>query len=86
MGFVKRLGYLISVIIISIALTAPAAAKDISLREAVDLVQQRYPGKVLKASQTRIKDNTFYRIKVMTKQGRVVTLLVNADTGRIRKE
>ena len=58
----------------------------ISMKQAVKKVQENYPGKILKSSTTQIDNQKFYRIRVLNKQGRVITLLVNAKNGRIRKE
>lgn len=81
-----RLFYFVFAMLIAVCAMPQAHAKSISLREAINTVQAQYPGKVLKTGQVNIKQNKYYRIKLVTKKGRVISVLVNVDTGKIRKE
>jgi uncharacterized membrane protein YkoI len=59
------------------------AEERISLAEATRMVQQRYGGQVLRAEAKRDKGRTVYRIRVLTEDGRVRTVNVDAATGRM---
>lgn len=56
--------------------------KPISREQAVNLAQQKYPGKVLKVQDKQ----QYYRIRVLQTDGRVITVLVDGQTGRIKKD
>jgi len=55
----------------------------LSLSAAADLVQQRTGGRVLSAQAVREQGRELYRIKVLTRQGEVRIVLVDAATGRM---
>jgi len=55
----------------------------LSLSDAADLVQQRTGGRVLSAQTVREQGREVHRIKVLTRQGEVRIVLVDAATGRI---
>jgi len=59
------------------------ADERISLAEATRMVQQRYGGQVLRAEAKRDNGRTVYRIRVLTEDGRVRTVHVDAATGRM---
>jgi hypothetical protein len=61
---------------------APYAA-GLSLDQAVDLVQKRYDAKVVRAEESREGDHVVYRIRLLSADGRVFTVRVDARTGRI---
>lgn len=75
--------------------TAPAAipspqvlrmtqsAENISLAEATRMVQERTGGQVLRAETKRDKGRAVHRIRVLTEDGRVRTVHVDAETGRM---
>ena len=56
--------------------------KPISREQAVNLAQQKFPGKVLKVQDKQ----QYYRIRVLQTDGRVITVLVDGQTGRIKKD
>lgn len=58
-----------------------AARSGLSLNEAVDLVQRRTGGRVLAAQAAREQGREIYRIKILTQQGEVRIVLVDAATG-----
>ncbi len=57
--------------------------RRISLNEAVELVQSQTGGRVLQAQEVRGDGRDIYRIKVLTRQGEVRIVHVNAETGAI---
>ena len=59
------------------------AERRISLNQAADLVQQRTGGRVLSAQAVREQGREIYRIKVLTRQGEVRIVLVDAATGHM---
>lgn len=56
-----------------------------SSQQAAQLVKNRFGGKVLKVSKSKIKNQLSYRVKVVRKDGHVVSVLVNAKTGRLTR-
>jgi hypothetical protein len=57
----------------------------ISLDEAVAQARQRYRGKVLSAETTRVDGRKVHRIKILTKDGRVKRITVDAGSGQNKK-
>lgn len=55
---------------------------EISLDQAVAQARQQYNGKVLSADTTRVEGRKVYRIKILTKDGRVKRTQIDAGTGR----
>lgn len=53
----------------------------LSLNDATELVQKRSGGRVLAAQEVREQGRQMYRIKVLTRQGEVRIVLVDAETG-----
>jgi uncharacterized membrane protein YkoI len=62
---------------------AGAHAGAVSLDRAVEMVQRRYDAKVVRAEETREGDDVVYRIRLLSADGRVFTVRVNARTGQI---
>ena len=60
-----------------------AQAEQVSLAEATRMVQQRYGGQVLRAETKRDDGRVVHRIRVLTEDGRVRTVHVDAATGRM---
>jgi len=54
----------------------------ISLDEAVRKAKKKHKGKVLSAETVRIDDRKVYRIKILTKDGRVKRVHIDARTGK----
>ncbi|MEH6358863.1 MAG: PepSY domain-containing protein [Pseudomonadales bacterium] len=52
----------------------------ISKAQAIDIARKRTNGKILSADLIRREQHTFYKIKVLTDQGRIKTLRVNAQS------
>ena len=59
------------------------AAENVSLAEATRMVQERTGGQVLRAETKRDKGRAVHRIRVLTEDGRVRTVHVDAETGRM---
>lgn len=53
----------------------------VSLNDATELVQKSTGGRVLAAHEVREQGRPMYRIKVLTRQGEVRIVLVDAETG-----
>lgn len=64
-----------------IARAETATRPRISLSEATQSVQARTGGRVLAAQEMR--ERNAYRIKILTPQGEVRIIFVNADTGEM---
>lgn len=68
--------------------SATSNAKDItdkvqiSREQAAALAQQRYPGKIVKVQTEQQR----YRIRVLQADGRVVTVLVDGQSGRVQRD
>ncbi|NRQ41988.1 PepSY domain-containing protein [Rheinheimera sp. YQF-2] len=68
--------------------SAVSDAKDvtdkaqISREQAAALAQQRYPGKIVKVQTEQQR----YRIRVLQADGRVVTVLVDGQSGRVQRD
>ena len=56
---------------------------DLSLNDATELVQKRTGGRVLAAQEVREQGRAMYRIKVITPQGEVRIVFVDAQTGSV---
>lgn len=59
------------------------ASEKVSLAQATRMVQERTGGQVLRAETKRDKGRAVHRIRVLTEDGRVRTVHVDADTGRM---
>ncbi|MDP2715886.1 PepSY domain-containing protein [Rheinheimera sp.] len=55
---------------------------QISREQAAALAQQRYPGKIVKVQNEQQR----YRIRVLQADGRVVTVLVDGQSGRVQRD
>jgi uncharacterized membrane protein YkoI len=59
-----------------------SGSEDISLDQAVQRARQQYRGKVLSAETVCVDGRKAYRIKILTKAGRVERMHIDARTGR----
>jgi hypothetical protein len=64
-----------------VAFGAPAAAQ-LTLEDAVEQVQQEIQGRVLKAEEVTIGKKKLYRIKLLTRDGRVQVVKIPADENK----
>jgi uncharacterized membrane protein YkoI len=58
-------------------------AGGMSLDQAVAMVQRRYNARVVRAEESREGDDVVYRIRLLSEDGRVFTVRVNARTGQM---
>ena len=56
-----------------------------SREQAVQLVKRQYQGKVLKVKSSRVNGHPGYQIKLLSKEGRVFYVSVDAQTGRVSR-
>jgi hypothetical protein len=56
--------------------------RQVSREQAAALAQQQYPGRIVKVQTVR----EFYRIRLVQPDGRVITVLVDGKTGRVKKD
>ena len=56
--------------------------KDITKETAAQLAQQRFPGRILKVRA----ESRQYRVRVMQEDGRVVNVIVDGRSGRVKRE
>lgn len=54
-----------------------------SSAQAIQLVKRQYQGKVLKAQATKANGQPGYKVKMISKEGRVFYIFVDAQTGSI---
>lgn len=60
-----------------------AYADDISKQKAVDIARKNKPGRVLKVNKVESKDRSAYRVKVLSPQGDVSNIIIDAKTGKV---
>lgn len=65
------------------ALAVPAWA-DVSRDEAAAVAQRASAGRVLAADKIEQEGRTVWRVKVLTPQGEVKVILIDAASGRMR--
>jgi len=56
-----------------------------SPQQAARLVQNRIGGKVLKVSKQKNNNRVGYKVKLITEDGHIISVLVDAHSGRIQK-
>jgi uncharacterized membrane protein YkoI len=66
----------------STAAYAQSKQKPIDKSQAAERAQQKVQGRVLKVDQSKSK----YRVKVLQKSGRVVSVDVDKNSGKVSKE
>lgn len=72
-------------LLLSLIMALPAAAgpdRRKSLDEAVSDARDRYPGRVLSAETQHRNGRESHRIRILTDQGRVKRLDIDAESGR----
>jgi len=62
-----------------------AKLKVNSRAQAIQLAQRQYQGKVLKAQSSNVNSHRGYSVKMLSKEGLVFYVLVDAETGRISR-
>jgi len=56
-----------------------------SRAQAIQLAQRQYQGKVLKAQSSSVNSHQGYKLKMLSKEGLVFYVLVDAETGSISR-
>jgi hypothetical protein len=64
------------------AAPATSEGRGISLDEAVSRARRQSDGKILSAETVRVDGRRVHRIKILTRDGRVTRMQIDADTGR----
>ena len=64
---------------------SPNKLKVRSRDQAIQLVKRQYQGKVLKAQSSRINGHPGYKVKLISKEGLVFYVSVDAQTGSVRR-
>ena len=67
---------------IALAAAGTPAAAQLTLEDAVEQVQQEIQGRVLKAEEVTIGKKKLYRIKLLTRDGRVQVVKIPADENK----
>ena len=83
--YIVRLGLLMLVTLASV-ITFADTYQSVSLDDAVKIVEQASGGKVLKAHKVEVNDNVIYRVRVLTPTGKVRTMGVSAEDGRVLRK
>lgn len=52
-------------------------------QQAARLVKSRHGGKILKVQRTKVNGHVGYRVKVLKDSGHVISVAVDAETGRV---
>jgi uncharacterized membrane protein YkoI len=68
----------------SLVAARPLDDRGVSLDEAVAMVQRRFDAKVVKAETVSQRGRRVHRIRLLSADGRVWTVSVDAETGEIR--
>jgi uncharacterized membrane protein YkoI len=62
---------------------APAAARGMTLDEAVSMAERRFHARVVRAESQQDGGRTVYVLRLLNDSGRVWTVRVDADTGAV---
>ncbi len=52
-------------------------------QQAAQLVKSRFGGKVLKVNRQKVNGHSGYKVKLIKKNGHVISVLVDAQSGRV---
>ena len=66
-----------------VRISAAAHADGLSLDEAVARAEKKYDARVVRAEEKRNGDRRVYQIRLLSDDGRVFDVTVDAETGRI---
>ena len=69
-------------VLVALGVTSAAASAQLTLEDAVERVQQEIQGRVLKAEEVTIGKKKLYRIKLLTRDGRVQVVKIPADENK----
>lgn len=65
--------------------SSPNKLKVSSRAQAIQLAQRQYQGKVLKAQSSNVNSHPGYKVKMLSKEGLVFYVLIDAETGHISR-
>ncbi|MCQ4165670.1 PepSY domain-containing protein [Tahibacter harae] len=68
--------------LVALSVISTAAFAQLTLEDAVERVQQEIQGRVLKAEEVTIGKKKLYRIKLLTRDGRVQVVKIPADENK----
>tara|TARA_R110002167_G_scaffold134486_11_gene320400 strand:- start:74 stop:343 length:270 start_codon:yes stop_codon:yes gene_type:complete len=74
---------LTTLVLFTHSLAAEPADQQISKQQAIALVKDNFGGKVLKIDLVEKPKASFYKVKLLTNQGRVKQVRVDSRTGNI---
>ena len=78
--------YIVLLTVLMLGISAQAEAdRRTSLEEAVSEARGRHPGRVLSAETDRRGGRESHRIRILTRDGRVKRLDMDAESGRFQK-
>ena len=72
-----------SIMIVKTKYNQAGNTKSLSAQQAARLVKNKFGGKVLKVSNSGAKSNPSYRVKLLKDNGHVISVHVDAKSGRI---
>jgi uncharacterized membrane protein YkoI len=81
----KSIASLLLAVVVLSAPTLVQADRRTSLEDAVSEARGRYPGRVLSAETDRRGGRESHRIRILTRDGRVKRLDMDAESGRFQK-
>jgi ethanolamine utilization protein EutQ (cupin superfamily) len=68
--------------LVALSVISTTAFAQLTLEDAVERVQQEIQGRVLKAEEVTIGKKKLYRIKLLTRDGRVQVVKIPADENK----
>tara|TARA_B110000091_G_scaffold199702_1_gene229790 strand:+ start:278 stop:586 length:309 start_codon:yes stop_codon:yes gene_type:complete len=63
--------------------TNKTSLKVYNRQQAAQLVKRRFHGKVLKVNKQTVNGNSGYKVKLIKKNGHIVSVLVDAKSGQV---
>ena len=81
----KLAGSVLLTVLMLVASTLAQADRRTSLEDAVSEARNRHPGRVLSAETERRGGRDSHRIRILTRDGRVKRLRMDAESGRFQR-
>ncbi|WDE10565.1 PepSY domain-containing protein [Thalassomonas haliotis] len=60
------------------------SSRKISQQQAAQKVKNRYGGKVLKVQSSKVNGQSGYKVKLLKKDGHIISVLVDGHSGKIK--
>ncbi|WDE08173.1 PepSY domain-containing protein [Thalassomonas viridans] len=60
------------------------SSRKISQQQAAQKVKNRYGGKVLKVQSSKVNGQAGYKVKLLKKDGHIISVLVDGHSGKIK--